>query len=118
MISVVVLFIILYWTGTSLFAYKNAKRCFARARKLQAREIPEIYNPYIRKNITPEHEKNIIIGCFTRFPFQFFIMTSFLATLAFLAALKYYIKFPVKIIEIYRKAFGRLVFKTCVKTVE
>lgn len=104
-----------YWILISLIGYRTIKKYFVRARLFQNKKIEERFQPFVRKPITEENEKTIIRGCFTRFPLHFYLMTSYLFSLAVLCIVHHYLKFPKFIVEWFREHAGRLVLNICIK---
>lgn len=115
MITYFLIIIALYWVIISIIGCRTIKQYFIRARLFQSKQIEERYQPFVRKPITLDNEKTIIRGCFIRFPLHFFLMTSFLFSLATLCILHHYLKLPKTLVEFFREYAGRLVLSFCIK---
>ncbi len=72
----------------------------------------------MRKQETAQDQRKILIGCFVRLPYQFFIMTTMVIVLSLLSILNLYKILPSKIVELYRKYYGRWILKLCASVQE
>ena len=75
-----------------LFAFKNAKKTISKYRKLENREHDPSWDGFIRKDFNKWNEKNILIGCFFRFPFKFIALISYIACIGI--TILFSLKFP------------------------
>jgi hypothetical protein len=69
LVTIFVLFAI-YWLTLSLFAFYNVRKIFSYLKSEPRIEIKEEWKGFINDKVDKWDQRAILIGCFTRFPFN------------------------------------------------
>lgn len=85
----------------ALFAYKNAKKIINKYRNVKQVEADSEWQSFIRTDFNKWDERQIIIGCFIRFPFKFLALFSYIIGLTLLIIFSFTFKKIGQILQTY-----------------
>lgn len=111
MIVIILVLFVIYWLGLSIFCFRSLKKIFKKYRNVLRIETPENYDAFLRMDFGKWDEKALLRRSFTAFPLRITALSSFLIIYGVIATLHKYLKLPRFLVQIYRRAYGRLVFK-------